>query len=810
MKIAYSWLQDYVKTNKTPAQIQELLTFHTAEIESVQTAGQIDNVVIGKVETVVAHPNADKLKIAQVDVGSEKSLRIVCGAPNLEAGQLVPVALPGAVLPGGLEIAERAVRGENSQGMICATDELGLGGDHAGIMVLPEASEIGAPFVPAGGEAVLDVAVPANRPDLMSHLGIAREIAAVDKLEFIEKKYSLPEISSPEQALQVEVDPELCPRYSALLIGGVKVGPSPDWLRQRLEAIGLRSINNIVDLTNYLMFDWGQPLHTFDFDKVAGSKMTIRPAKKTESLQTLDGQKWQLQDGMPVISDAEKVIDLAGIMGGQNSEVTEATVNIVLQAANFAPVPIRKTSRALGHRTDAVAAYEKGIDPNLTIPTLAKAWALLAELSPGVSIRQLIDEYNSPADPVVINFDPALLKKIIGLDITATVATEILQRLGLDVRGEETLAVTIPTWRGDLKLPQDLVEEVVRVIGYDKVPVTMPVGELRPPDSNSAVVWERKAKTVLVAAGFNEVVNYSFTSRRDLEALGTDLKGYLKVANPISPENNFMRASLVPGLLKNVKENLKNFEEFNLFEIGNVFYGYDKTEELKYEEAAHEEPKITGVMVNNRPRQSIGKVRSRSFLEAKGVVEEILQRFGITETRATYEQIKIPNATFHPGRTAVVRVKVKGAAELEGEYSEEIGVMGEVHPALLAAYGIESVVMVFDLNFQKLKEIATEFKPITTIGKYPGVTRDVALVVDRGVLVGEVKAVMGNAGGELIEKVDLFDTYEGDQVPDSKKSLAFHVLYQLPDRTLTDKEVDDQHQQVITAVKDRYQATVRE
>jgi len=810
MKIAYSWLQDYVPTQKTPEEIQELLTFHTAEVEDLEKAGQVADVVVGKVLEVGEHPNADKLRLAKVSVGEGKDLRIVCGAPNLEAGQLVPVAVEGAVLPGDFKIEKREVRGEMSEGMICAEDELGLGDKHEGIMVLdPGSYEIGEPFAPQGGDTVLDVSVPANRADLMSHVGIAREIAAVDKQEFKYQPTALPEINS-EQLLKVEVDDKICPRYTALVISGIKIGPSPEWMQARLKSVGLRPINNIVDLTNYLMFDMGQPLHAFDFEKVEGAAMSVRASQEGENVQTLDDQTWKLAAGMPVISDSQKLIDLAGIMGGKNSEVSEATQTIVFQAATFAPLAVRKASRKLGHRTDAVGIYEKGVDPELALPTLAKGLQLLQQMIPGIQVRQVIDINKNQAAPTTIEFDPQLVEKMIGIKVDMKQIEDILQRLGMKISVDKVMVVEVPSWRSDITGPHDLVEEIVRIIGYQQIPAKLPVGQLKPPDVSEGLHWERKAKEVLVASGFNEVVNYAFNSQRDLEKMGiTNFKGYLPVANPISPEHSYMRVSLVPNLLRNVKENLKNFPGFSIFELGRVFYGYDATKELKYKEAVHEEAKLTGVMVNTRPRKSKGKVTSRSFLEGKGVVEEILKKFGIESSRISYGQINVYNATFHPGRTAVIQVKVKGKAELEGEYNQEIGMIGEVHPAMLQAYGIKAVTVLFDIDFDELADLANDKKTIQTVGKYPGVTRDVAFILDRDVLVGGLKAVMGYAGGKLIEKVDLFDTYEGDQIPEGKKSLAFHVLYQLPDRTLTDKEVDEQHEKVIAAVKERYKAEIR-
>ncbi len=811
MKIDYNWLKDYIDVKKTPAELAELLIFHVAEVEGVEQAGQLDGIVVGKVLEVTKHPDADKLSLAKVNVGGESELEIVCGAPNLEKDQLVPVALVGAVLPGDFKIEEREVRGKLSQGMICAEDELGLDENHDGIIVLDETYNIGDKFVPKNSgdseSAIIDVSVPANRPDLMSHEGVAREIAAVLGENWLDKDEPIPKADSEVLSVEVE-DNNLCPRYSALVISGIEIGSSPDWMRKRLEALGLRPINNIVDLTNYIMLDLGQPMHAFDLDKISGQKMIVREAKQDEEVQTLDDQTWKLEAGMPVIQDAEKIIDLAGIMGGKNSEVDESTKTIILQAAKFDGITIRKASRALGHRTDAVGVYEKGIDQNLSQHALGKAWKILSEMNSGVKVEQVVDIEEKQNLPVTIKLDPKKVSKLLGLEVSKEEIVKLLKFLKMEVSGEEVLEVRVPTYRSDVKIAEDLIEDVARMIGFDKIPVTMPEGDLITPETNQSDKWGRIAKRALLAGGFNEVYNYSFTSKEAIENLGMNLEGHLKVANPISPENSYLRASLIPNLLLNVKDNLKNYSEFSLFELGHVYFGHDATDSVKYEEAITEKERLSGVMVNTDPRKSNGKVRSESFLKTKGIVEELLSHLGFEEAQLEFKQLDIPNATFHPGRTAVIKVKLSSEAKLDNP-EEEIGFVGEVHPAMLDAYGIEAVVGVFDLDFEKLVQFSSHKKEIDVVGKFPGVTRDVAFAVDKNVQVGELKAVMGYAGGELIEKVDLFDTYEGDQIDEDKKSLAFHVLYQMPDRTLIDKEVDIQHRQVVNAVKERYGADLR-
>ncbi len=815
MRIVYSWLKDYVDTKKTPEEIRELLTFHVTEVESVQPEGAIANVVVGRVLEVKPHPNADKLLLASVDIGRGEPLTIVCGAPNVAVGQLVPVALIGAVLPNGMKIERRAVRGEMSEGMICAEDELGLGKNHEGIIVLPATYKIGDTFAPAGGDTIIDVSVMPNRPDLMSHLGVARELAALEKKPLTVKDY--PPAPGAENILTVRVeDTKICPRFSAYVIGGIKIGPSPDWMQKRLTAVGLRPINNVVDLTNYLMYDVGQPLHAFDFDKVSGGQMVVRGAKDGEEVVTLDGEKRRLKAGMPIIQDGEKLIDLAGIMGGQNSEVGASTTTIVLQAANFDGIAIRQASRALGHRTDASALYEKNIDPNLALPTLAKGFALLKEMIPTGQVRQVIDLAAVKVEPRKITLIADRVNKLLGTALSEAEVVGALTNLGLTVAAQpgaasgvalrpHLITVTIPTYRRDLTLPQDLIEEVARYVGYDQIPTKLPAGELVPPPRNTQLDLERQAKEALVGSGFNEVVTYAFNSRSELARLGGDVAGHLEVANPISPEHAFMRASLIPNLLSAAVTNLKEFPEFSLFELGNIFYNSSARGQEKVEEHS----KLAGVMVNTRPRKSGGKVRSESFLKAKGVVNMLLEQLGFDAKKISYVHLDVPNATWHPGRTATVRVARAGEGTLDRTVWEDIGFIGEVHPAMLAAYDIKTVVMLFDLDFEKLGQLAGGKKELREIGKFPAVTLDVALVVDRQVLISELENVLDEAGGEMLERVELFDVYEGDKVPKGKKSLAFHLVYRSPERTLTDSEVQAQHAKGLAAVKQKFGAEIR-
>ena len=587
MYISLNWLKDFVKipAKISAAEISKELTNHTVEVEGfINQAEQFDKVVIGKVLEVKKHPNADRLRLALVDIKKEK-LNIVCGAPNLAEGQLVPVALIGAILPGGLEIKESEIRGEKSSGMICAEDELGIGKSHEGIIVLSEDAKIGEPFAKylKADDIVLEVDNKSlsNRPDLLSHYGIAREIGVIFDLtikpyeKLLNKKFEF--LSDKENKLEVKIeDKEACPRYMALKIDGLKIEGSPAWLKERLIAVNQKPINNVVDLTNYVMLECGQPLHSFSADKVG--KIVVRRARKDETLETLDEKERQLNEDDLVITDGKRPLAIAGIMGGHDSGINNETTSIVLEAANFKAAVIRKTSQRLGLRTEASTRYEKSLDPMLTESALFRFISLLQEICPDIKITSaLVDINNTKTNDEKISLDLNWLTKKIGQEISKDFVINTLEKLGFEIEDKDTeiLIVSIPSWRAtkDVSTKEDLVEEVLRIYGYDKISSQLPVEELSLPEANQERLLERKIKNILALKhDLYEVYNYSFVGEDQLKKLNIDFFNYLKLANPLTDIQTMLRQSLVPGLVANIKTNQAKTDSLGFFEFGSVFF----------------------------------------------------------------------------------------------------------------------------------------------------------------------------------------------------------------------------------------------
>ncbi|EKD49355.1 MAG: hypothetical protein ACD_63C00173G0004 [uncultured bacterium] len=816
MKISLNWLKKYVDIEMTPEKLAESVTVHIVEVDGFEKSGIFEGVVVGKVLKVSNHPNADKLKLAVVDVGKKK-LNIVCGAPNLAEGQIVPVALPGTVLSGNFKIKKKEVRGEMSYGMICAEDELGISKNHDEIIVLDEKKyKIGEPFA-INDDVVLQIenkAIP-HRPDLMGHLGMAREVAAIEKKDVKFEEHEISEIKVDEKKVELKVsveDEKFCKRYAGVVLDGVKVGQSPDWLKNALESIGVRSINNIVDITNYITWDLGQPLHAFDAEKITGNEIKVRFAEKGEKLLTIDNKKHGLDSDMLVIADSKKPIAFAGIMGGKESEVTDGTSKIILEVANFDGYNIRNTSRKTGLTSDASLRFAKDPDPNMVDLAIHEAVSMLKELASAKVVSEISDFYPKKIKPWNVEISLKKLNNFIGVEISKEKVLEILKFLNLKTRENgDKLEIIIPTYRRDLKIPEDIFEEVARTYGYANIPQRLVRGEIVPPRQNMELYWRSFAKNLLVASGFDEIYTYSFTSEAMIKRLGLNLEGHIKVKNPVSPDAAYMQASLIPGVLESVELNLKTFDEFNLFELGKIFYTYDTSEEVKFKEGMWEGSKLCGAMVNCNPRKSKGgKVRSESFLKAKGIVEFLLKKMGMNDLR--FIHLDVHNITFHPGRTAIVQVKTKTDVKLDQDVFEEVGFIGEVHPVMLEKFDIKdgAVVILFDLDFYKLSKLASEKQGYKEITKFPSVTLDVAFVLDKKVSVSEVIAMIGGAGDDFVENIELFDTYEGKEIGKNKKSLAFHIVYKSSDRTLTDKEVHEQHARVVGAVKDKFGAEVRE
>lgn len=699
MKISRGWISDFLEEFKIkPEEVAERLSSTLAEVEGIERRGEWldEKVVVGKIVDLVSHPNADKLKLAKVTIG-KKTFDIVCGAPNIKSGQIVPLVLTGGRVKspkGGLMVVGKAkIRGVESEGMMCSRFELGVGEDHSGIWILPEEWEkyLGKPLIevlPEIKDVIWEIENKAltHRPDCFSQLGMAREVAAAFRLKFKLPQWYRenwqPKNKNSDFPLRVEVvDSQRCPRYSAVVITDVKVAPSPLWFQQRLINVGLRPINNIVDVTNYILMELGQPMHAFDGEKIEGGKIIVRQAKEGETIITLDGETRRLGEEDLIIADKKKPVAVAGIMGGANSEVDEKTKTVILESANFSKGTIRRSSMRLGLRTEASLRFEKGLDPNLTLVALARAVALISQFWPRAKVASsLVDIYPQPVKPKIIKTSPEFINRILGGEIKSSQMVTILNSLQLKTKlDNQQLVVKVPTFRRDLSIPEDLVEEVGRIYGYDRLPLTLPQRDLSPAPVNFELDLARKVKQILVALGFDEIYTYAFVGAELYRKCRLNHQNLIPLKNPISPELTFLKDSLCPTLIEKAALNRPNFDQFALFELAKVFRYQKEKEKLP------RQPKmLAGIMVSSQ------ETDNQVYLACKGAVEELLER--ILLPRVNFQ----PSRAFshlHPGKT----VKIYSG-------KKEVGFLGVLHPLVAGEFGLEdSGVALFELNFDLLK-----------------------------------------------------------------------------------------------------------
>lgn len=807
MLISYDWLNDFIKLPKTatPEEVAAKFTMHTVEVEGVKRQdSEWPGVVVGKVLTVEPHPNADRLRVTKVDVKSTV-LNIVCGAPNVVAGQLVAVATIGSVLPNGLEIKESTLRGVVSEGMICAEDELGLGDNHEGIMVLNKTAKIGEPLAKylKLNDVILEIDNKSlsNRSDLWGHYGLARELGVIyeaplkDYSEFLKT-----EIVEGEEELSVKVeDSRLCSRYMALAISGLEIAESPQWLKSRLQAVGLRPINNIVDLTNYVMLETGQPLHAFD--RSLAKKIVVRLAKKDEQLTLLDGQEKELTEEMLVITDGEKPVAIAGVMGGQDSGVSLNTNQIILEAANFEAVSVRKTAAKLGLRTEASVRFEKSLDPNLAETALRRFWTLLKEIVPGAKVTSKIFDYkkfNLTTEPLIFSLD--WINERAGQEISETKVISILERLGFGVTNNDgELSVVIPSWRAakDVRLKEDVLEEILRFWGYDNLPSTAPRASLTPPLRLADLALERKLEDFLSGSlNLTETQNYSFVSHHHLQKLGLEESTYLKLANPLSDQYDYLRQNLAVNLLNNVRTNQFNFSRLALFEIGRVYFDtpgvFDKAgddkERLPYQQ------KRLGLLLATKENDD-------NFSIVKGWVAALVKHlFGETwELEFVIPEDSNSYSFGDPSQTLRLRVN-----------NRDFGTLTMVSPVAAKEFGLKMKVAIAELSLVELEALLAvcPARKYQAPAKYPAVTRDLAFVVGNGMLYNDLRQEIKKFN-PLIVAVDLFDTYQGGQLGENKKSLAFHLSYQATDRTLRSEEVEEVQKNLVKHLEEKFGAQIR-
>jgi phenylalanyl-tRNA synthetase beta chain len=797
MNVTLNWLKAYIDFEFSPSELADRLTMLGVEVESVKHLGtELEGVIVGSVTSIRPHPNADKLVLCQVDTGETEELQIVCGAPNAREGMLAPVATIGATLPVGLTIKRAKLRGETSQGMLCSEKELGLSDDAAGLMELSTDIPLGTPLSEALGldDVVFELEITPNRPDCLSLIGVAREIRAETG-----NPLKLPTVDLQESGINIRDltsvtigAPDLCPRYAARVIQGVKVAESPAWLRQRLESVGIGVINNIVDATNFVLMEYGQPLHAFDYHKLAENRIVVRRARDNEQITALDEVARELTSDMLVIADAEKPVALAGIMGGYDSEITETTCDVLLESAYFNPLSIRATAKALGISTEASYRFERGADPGAVLAALDRAAQLIAELAGGTICDGIVDVYPGQQSLTEIQLRPERVNFVLGTTIETAEMVQILDRLGFDVDATgKVYQVVVPTFRSDVTREIDLIEEIARVYGYDNIPTTLPKGDIPVPAPTPKTEARRRIKHFLLAAGMMEAVNYSFCDPNcfDKIRLNADdpLRNTLQLRNPLSPEMSVLRTTLTPGLLENAQHNRNHqIDTIALFEIGGVFV-HDGEEK--------EPERVTGVLAGQ-----IGEgvysdpYRHPDFFDIKGLVEGMLEVCGVVDW--TLQKTDAP--TFHPGRNAEV---------LLGD--RQIGVFGEVHPKVLENYDLPYKAYLFEFDLEGLADAATFAKRFEPISIYPKVARDLAIVVDKETLSDMPTELIYTTGGDAVDSVRLFDVYEGEQVPEGKKSLAYTITYHSATETLTDKAVNTLHDEVVKCLNRELGAELR-
>lgn len=810
MKLSYNWLQDYVDLgpDMTPEKLADLLTNHGIPVEVIEPLNKgIKNVVVGHVLQTEPHPNADRLKVCTVDAGGPEPLQIVCGAPNVRPGQKVPCAVVGSELPGGVKIKRAKLRDVESQGMLCSASELGLDvrllpkDQTEGLYVLPEDTPVGEPVVKVLGldDVVMELELTPNRADCLSYRGVAYEVAALlgTKPKFEERVSANPAGLAGDSPVQVRIESPNCTQYAAQVVKGIRVAPSPLWLQMRLLAVGVRPINNIVDVTNYVMFEYGQPLHAFDLSEITESTIVVRQASENEKLVTLDGQERSLDPSMLVIADPKRAVGLAGVMGGENSEVRDTTTGIVLESAYFDPGTTRQTGKKLGLRSEAQMRFEKGIDPSIMRPALLRAARMIAELGGGQLVGQPVEVVRQQPEDIELRLRVSRTNLVLGTRLDMDTISGVLTRLGLAnsrVDGD-TLTVRVPTRRPDITGEIDLIEEVARLHGYDQIGTTMPEGVLTQGGLNPQQKLRRLIRNLLAGMGLLEVCTYSFTNPAWLEPLGLDetspLRKQLPLALPMSDERKVLRTTLLPSLVEVVQYNLnrKNLD-LALFEIGKVFLA----DRLPVTELPAEDVKVAAIFTGRFGPLAIGEKPGKiDFYTVKGIVETLLVNLGIPGVR--YQPENVPG--MHPGRTASLEA---GGVVL--------GYLGSLHPAVIEAWNLKETYY-FELNLAALEQAAQPqigFKPLP---KFPAIERDLAVVVPLDVPAGSLELAIREAAGELLEEVRLFDVYQGEQVEAGKKSLAFSLVYRAEDRTLTDEEAQARHNRVVEALEKAFQAELR-
>lgn len=799
MLLSRKWLNEFVPVDVDDRTFAEDMTLSGSKVEITEIEGEeISNVVVGRVVEIKRHENSDHMWICQVDVGEEAPIQIVTGAQNVSQGDLVPVAKHNSTLPGGVKITKGKLRGEKSNGMLCSYKELGMTDNDwpysivDGIFLLNSDPDLKAKDLKPGDDIrtaiglddhVVEFEITPNRPDCLSVIGLAREAAVTYGKTMAQHEPVVKGggIGNLTELLDVETPAtDLCPRYTARMVRNVKIGPSPKWMRDRLRASGVRPINNIVDITNYVMLEYGQPMHAFDYRYVNGGKIVVRRAEDGETLTTLDGNVRQLNSSMLVIADEHRAVGLAGIMGGENSEIVEDTVDVVFESANFNGTSIRRTALALGMRTEASAKFEKGLDILNTLPAVNRACELVEMLGAGEVLDGTIDILNFVPQPKQLKLRADKINALLGTDIDAAEMCRILQELGFGVDGD---IITVPSWRGDVEHYSDLAEEVARFYGYNQIPTTAMTGVTTRGGYSPEQMLERSLGTVCRSLGYDEIITYSFISPTYYDKIrlpeDSPLRKSMKIMNPLGEDTSIMRTTVMPSMLEILTRNYNyRNKEAHLYELGRTYF--------EREDGMADEPKHLSLGVYG-PEES--------FFTLKGAVETILD--SIRAEDVTYVAEK-SDPSYHPGRCAKVYVN-----------GQEVGTLGQIHPLVAAKYGVDAELYYADLKFDALfasRGADPEYQPLP---KFPAVTRDIAVLVDKAVTVGAMESSIQAAAKGLLKDVTLFDIYEGAKLPTGKKSVAFNLVLRADDRSLTAQEADDEVNLVLERLKKDFGAMLR-
>ena len=789
-----SWFNDYTNVDGImPREYAEALTLTGSKVETVENMGaDIKNVVTGKILEIIEHPDSDHMVICKVDVKDE-ILQIVTGAPNVKVGQIVPVAKNDSYLPGGVHIKTGKLRGVESFGMLCSHEELGLSESDLswepeyGILVLPEDTEVGMDIKDFFGlnEEVVEFEITSNRPDCFSVIGLARETAAT-----FGKPFAIPAPSYSEtneniaDTISVTVEnPDKCLRYTAKMIKNVKIGPSPAWMVHRLKAAGIRSINNIVDITNYILLEYGQPMHAFDLRHLSGGKIIVRDAKDGEVIKTLDEQDRTLNSNDLVIADAEKAVAIAGVMGGFNSEIEDDTTTVVFESATFDAVSVRLTAQKAGLRTEASSRYEKGLDVNNTIPAVDRACQLVEELGCGEVVGGMIDVVGNIPSPTVLAFRPEKINAFLGIDISKEEMAGYLTTIDFKV-DLDNMEITVPSFRPDVVAEADVAEEVARFYGYNKIPTTLISGEATKGSYSPLQKFRKDLSSMLTAQGMYEIYTFTFIGENEFDKLNlsseSPFRNAVKIRNPLGEDTSIMRTTMLASMLETLSYNYnRKNEEAKLFEISKTYI-----------------PTEPGKLPNEPEKLAIGMYGADiDFFDMKGAVEEIID--GLNIKGITWKPLTTC-PSLHPGRAASLMIG-----------DTQIGILGQVHPTVCKNFDIDTTCFVAEIDVMPLFEAVNNDVKYKALPKFPAAERDIAVLVDKAALVGDLEATIAKASGALLENIRLFDVYEGDRIPEDKKSVAFAISFRAADRSLTSEEVNKVFNKIVKDLQFKNNAQLR-